>query len=465
VMLCHGRRQKQSTDEASGDRLTEEDRHILKSSISFTLLIREIFWPLLSGAELIIAPAGIEQDSAALVNFIARHRITVITVTPTLLAAFLEDSRLAECRDLRHVTCYGEPLPAQVRERFFACLSAELSVYYGATEAPSAAMWKCTPGRDETGAALGDPLPGIDLRLLDPELQPVPAGACGELYIGGKLARGYFGRPELTAERFIPHPFSVEPGARLYRTGDLGRSLLNGGVEYLGRVDDQVKIRGFRIEPIEIENTLLQHPAIGEAKVLGREDSAGNKRLMGYVAFKSRSVAVTVGELRNFLNARLPQYMVPSGFVFLDRLPKTPSGKVDAKSLPRRDASRPILDTPFVAPRTSLEEEVAAIWKEILGLDSIGVEDRFLELGGDSLQASQIISRVLARFQLRLSVQVLFDAPTVAQMAAAIDQDEATRHHEDTLGNVLAEVESIPEEEANQFLTSKDLAPAKKSGD
>ncbi|MGH7232864.1 MAG: non-ribosomal peptide synthetase, partial [Nitrospiraceae bacterium] len=419
VMLPHRERETRVSHENALYQMSTDDRHVLKSSISFTLFSREVFWPLLTGAQLFITPPGTEQDSAYLAKFIAANGISIITLTPSTLGAFLEEPEAKNCPSLRHVVCFGEALTPELRRRFFSRLSAELSMYYGATEAPSATLLKCRREDVAVTVQLGQPLPGKEVHLLNGGMEPVPPGVSGELHIGGKLARGYFKRPDLTAERFIPDPFSEEPGARLYRTGDLGRYLPDESIEFLGRADDQVKIRGFRIEPGEIEKVVRQYPGVREAVVAARGEGRDSKRLVAYVASTPQG-NTRVGELRRFLTARLPHYMVPSAFVFLDGLPRTTNGKVDRNALPPPERSRPALETPLVAPRTPLEKELAEIWKEVLCLDEVGTQDNFLDLGGDSLLASQIISRVIKRFELDLPVQLLFDSPTIAEMAGVI---------------------------------------------
>ncbi|MGH7835123.1 MAG: phosphopantetheine-binding protein, partial [Candidatus Binatia bacterium] len=250
-------------------------------------------------------------------------------------------------------------------------------------------------------------------------LQPVPAGATGELCIGGVgLARGYLNRPELTAEKFIPNPFNGGPGERLYRTGDLARYLPDGNVEFLGRIDHQAKVRGYRIEPGEIEAVLRGHPQVSEAVVLPEDGPAG-KRLVAYVV--SIQDRVEVGELRTFLKARLPEYMIPLTFAFLDSLPLTPSGKIDRRALPKPDQSRPELESAFVTPRTPTEKLLARTWAEILKLEKIGIHDNFFELGGHSLLATQVISRLRDAFRVDLPLRSLFESPTVAGLAERID--------------------------------------------
>ncbi|HWO40213.1 MAG TPA: phosphopantetheine-binding protein [Candidatus Eisenbacteria bacterium] len=251
----------------------------------------------------------------------------------------------------------------------------------------------------------------------------------------------------------MPSPFANEPGARLYRTGDLARTRQVGRIEYFGRADEQVKIRGFRVEPMEVERTILRHPAVSAARVVAREDSAGGKRLVAYVALQSRVAPVTATELRRFAGERLPPYMVPSAFVFVERLPRNSNSKVDVGALRLPERSRPELETPFVAPRTPLEEELAGIWRDVLALEPIGIHDRFLDLGGHSLRASRIVSRVLERYQLKLPLKVLFDAPTIADMAVILSNRLAENNSDQQrVASMLDEIESLGEEKA------KDLA-------
>ena len=241
---------------------------------------------------------------------------------------------------------------------------------------------------------IGRPIANTQVYVLDPHLQPVPIGVPGELYVGGAgLTRGYLNRPELTAERFIPHPFSHEPGARLYKTGDLVRYRPDGNLEYLGRLDQQVKLRGIRIELGEIEAALAQHPAVRETVVIVREDIPGEPRLVAYVV-PAQEPGPTCRELRRFLEKQLPAAMVPATFVMLETLPLTPSGKVDRRALPQPDPSRPALEDHYVAPRTPIEQQVVAIWCHLLGLERVGIHDNFFELGGHSLLAMQLLSRV-----------------------------------------------------------------------
>src|SRR4029077_13771325 len=245
---------------------------------------------------------------------------------------------------------------------------------------------------------IGQPVANTRVYILDTYLEPVPVGVVGELYLGGDcLARGYLNRPGLTAETFIANPFSSEPGARLYRTGDLARYKSDGNIEFLGRIDNQVKIRGFRIELGEIEAVLTQHPAVRGSAVIAREDRAGDKQLVAYMVPKESAPAAS--ELRAFLKAKLPEYMVPSAFVVLDSLPLTPNGKVDRQALPEPDRGSADLEQVYVAPGNASEQAIADIWIEILGVKRIGIHDNFFDLGGHSLKATQVVSRLRDLFQ------------------------------------------------------------------
>jgi hypothetical protein len=264
------------------------------------------------------------------------------------------------------------------------------------------------------------------MHVLDGFGAPVPAGVPGELYIGGAgVARGYWRHPELTAERFLPDPFGRNAGARLYRTGDIGRYLPDGNIEYLGRLDDQVKVRGFRIELGEIESVIGAHPSVSQVLVLVREVS-GEKRLVAYVVLRE-GARFGVSELREVARTRLPEYMVPSELVCLESFPLTANGKVDRRALPVPDGTRPDLESGFVAPRTAVEELLAGIWSEVLGVDRVGIHDNFFELGGNSLAAIRLAARVREKVGHGVELRTMLDRPTVAGLAEALGPDVATR--------------------------------------
>jgi len=339
-----------------------------------------------------------------------------------MLRVFLEEEGLEACRSLKRVICSGEALPHELQERFFARLpGVELHNLYGPTEAAvDVTYWACRRGDERLTVPIGRPVANTQMYVLDARMQPVPVGVAGELYIGGvQVGRGYVGRPELTAERFVPDPFSPTPGARLYKTGDLARHLADGAIEYLGRLDYQVKIRGQRIELGEIEATLDQHAGVGQSVVLAREDAPGDQRLVAYVV--PREQAPSSAELKEHLLRTLPQYMVPSAFVFLETLPLTSSGKVDRKALPAPDSDRQLKDA-YVAPRTDCELNLAGIWQQILRIEKVGVDDNFFDLGGHSLAAPRIISRLRTASGFSLPLRDLFEHPTVAGLAEVIDR-------------------------------------------
>jgi surfactin family lipopeptide synthetase A len=265
------------------------------------------------------------------------------------------------------------------------------------------------------------------------------------------VARGYLNRPELTAERFLPHPFSEDPGSRLYKTGDLARFLPDGNLEFLGRSDHQVKIRGYRLELGEIEAALAQHPTVRESVVLAREDVPGDKRLVAYVV-ATQSPGPSVNDLRSFLQTKLPNYMVPAAFVALETLPLTPNGKVDRHGLPAPDQARPTLEDTFVAPRTPIEEVLAGIWADVLGLIEVGIHDNFFELGGHSLKATQVMSRVRRALGVELPLRKFFETPTIAGLASAIADSRVLQEDHEHLASILEGLEQLSDDEVKRRL-------------
>ncbi len=419
-------------------KLTQEDKVLQTISFSFDPSVWQIFWPLSFGGQLIMALSGGHQDPGYLIKTIIEQQITIIALVPSMMRVLVEEEEFQNCRSLRHITSGGEALPIELVERFFNRLQLDnvLVNCYGPTEAAiDASFWTCQRGTNYIFAPIGCSIANTEIYLLDEDLQPVPFGEPGELYIAGVgLARGYLNRPELTNEKFISNPFASEPGTRLYKTGDLARYLPDGNLEFLGRIDQQVKIRGFRIELGEIEAILAQHLALKQALVIDREDIPGNKRLVAYIVAKPGQVP-TQRELRRFLQGKLPEYMVPAAFVFLDSIPLNPNGKVDRRALPAPDASS-LIATNFVAPRTTKEEVLAAIWGQVLGIEQIGIYDNFFELGGHSLLATQVISRIRQALPVEISLQSLFTHPTIAEFAEVINQHQ--------LAGVNQELQTIP---------------------
>jgi len=278
-------------------------------------------------------------------------------------------------------------------------------------------------------------------------------GAFGEIYIGGEsVGRGYLGRPELTAERFVPHPFGNKPGERFYRTGDIGRYRSDGAIEFLRRMDEQVKIRGFRIEPGEIEAALALHPSVVDAVVVAREDRPGDKRLVAYIVTNGQQPAPKVGALHEHLKQTLPDYMIPGAFVMLETLPLTSSGKVDRRALPAPDRNGFQDEGQFVGPRTPVEQTLADIWAEVLGLERVGIHDNFFHLGGHSLLAIQIVSRVRDAFQADLPLRKIFETPTIAGLSIGIVQTQAEDLDRDQAAEILARVESLSAAEIQMLL-------------
>jgi len=284
----------------------------------------------------------------------------------------------------------------------------------------------------------------------------VPVGTVGELYIGGEgLARGYFNRPELTSEKFVPHPFSAEPGERLYKTGDLVRYLADGNIENLGRIDFQLKVRGFRVELGEIEAALDQHPAVHESVVVASGAAGSDKRLVAYVVC-DESQPASVQELKGFLKNRLPHYMVPPVFVLMSAMPLTPNGKVDRRALPDPEQTRPELQVEYVAARTEIEAALTEIWMQLLGLEQIGIFDNFFDLGGHSLLATKVVSRVRETFEVELPLRAVFESPTIAELSEGIENaDRADQEDLEDLSELLESLERLTEAETSALLKEK----------
>jgi amino acid adenylation domain-containing protein len=402
---------------------SEADCLMHRTPFSFDGSVWELWWPLLVGGRLVIARPGWHKDGAYLVRLISEQKITAVEFVPSMLNVFLNEEGLDTCDSLRHVICGGEALSVDLVERFFARLNAELHNQYGPTEASIDATFRtCQRGSDHLLVPIGRPIDNTQVYVLAERLEPAPIGVPGELYIGGVgLARGYLNRPELTAERFIPNPFSQQPGARLYKTGDLVRYRTDGNIDYLGRLDYQVKIRGYRIELGEIEAVLAQHPAVRETVVLVREDVPDDKRLVAYLVTDEKP-APTISELRSFLQEKLPEYMLPSAFVMLDALPLTPVGKVDRRALPAPDQARPQLAKAFVPPRTKVEHLLATMWQDMLGIETVGIYDNFFELGGNSIKAAIFINKLQQELGELIYVVALFDAPSIADLAVYVQE-------------------------------------------
>ncbi|ELP64082.1 non-ribosomal peptide synthetase [Streptomyces turgidiscabies] len=396
--------------------LTGDDRVLQKTPSSFDVSVWEFFWPLITGAALVVAKPEGHKDPVYLAELIHEQSITTVHFVPSMLQLFLEEPTAAGCLGLRRVMCSGEALPDELAQRFRAVLPAELHNLYGPTEASvdvTATQVTEAAGR----VSIGRPVWNTRAYVLDAGLRPVPPGVAGELYLAGvQLARGYLGRPALTAERFTADPFG-ELGSRMYRTGDLARWTTEGTLEYLGRTDDQVKIRGFRVELGEIEAVLARHDTVAHVTVVARE-----QQLVAYVvpaasASSAASAGVDTAALRRHTAAALPEHMVPAAFVVLDALPLTPNGKLDRKALPAPDFTATAAGTGEGLPRTPREEILCGLFADVLGLARVGIHDDFFTLGGHSLVAMRLAARVRAAFATDVSLRTVFEAPTVARLA------------------------------------------------
>ncbi|HEY9747253.1 MAG TPA: amino acid adenylation domain-containing protein, partial [Allocoleopsis sp.] len=510
--------------------LRESDRVLQKTPFSFDVSVWEFFWPLMSGARLVVARPEGHKDPAYLVQLIAEQQITTLHFVPSMLRVFLEEPGVECCQSIRQVMCSGEALPVDLQTRFLERCAAQLHNLYGPTEAAvDVTYWHCQPEENQRSVPIGRAIANTQMYVLDGQLQPVPIGIVGELYIGGvNVARGYLNRPELTAERFIADPFAIEgksyPTPRLYKTGDLGRYRPDGAIDYLGRIDHQVKLRGFRIELGEIESDLTQHPDIQEAVVVVQE-SLGGKRLIAYLVTtllpdripvqlkclasvnglppievtttdlsfhgtcltgisangnpghavqlrlrlpgtsqeqllegaiawqqgnqagikfnltseQQRSLRHSVEflleaqgflktlqrsvtrNLRDFLNQKLPDYMVPDRFILLRSMPLNSNGKIDRRALPTPEPDRLETEIAIKPPQTLIEQCLADLWSKFLGIEQVSTQDNFFELGGNSLLAAQLIAAIRETFQVKLPVRCLFEQPTIAGLAQLIE--------------------------------------------
>ena len=382
--------------------LTVADRVVQKTPFSFDASVWEFYAPLLAGARLVLAEPGGHQDPAYLVRLIVEQQVTTLQLVPTLLEALLEEPGIADCRSLQRVYCGGEALSVKLVEQFFEKLAAELCNLYGPTEATiDATYWQCEAGCSQV--SIGRPISNTQAYVLDEWQRAVPVGVGGELYLGGEsLARGYWQRAELTAERFVPHVYSRSAGARLYRTGDVVRWNEAGELEYLGRNDQQVKIRGYRIETGEIETALLEREEVGRAVVLVREEAGKGKQLAAFV-MSSNGVEPSGKELRGYLQERMPDYMVPASIAVVMELPLMPNGKVDRQAL--LALSKAVPESAYEGARNEVEELLVQGWQEVLGIERVGIHDNFFELGGHSLLATQLVSRIQTVFQIELPIR------------------------------------------------------------
>ncbi|WP_445009164.1 amino acid adenylation domain-containing protein [Pseudomonas rhodesiae] len=427
--------------------LSAADSVLQKTPFSFDVSVWEFFWPLMTGSRLVIAAPGDHRDPARLIQVINAEQVTTLHFVPSMLQAFLQDAAVSSCRSLQRIVCSGEALPVDAQQQVFAKLPhAGLYNLYGPTEAAiDVTHWTCVDeGRDTV--PIGRPIANLGCYLLDDNFEPVPVGVLGELYLGGAgLARGYHRRPALTAERFIAHPFVH--GERLYRTGDLARYREDGVIEYAGRIDHQVKLRGLRIELGEIEARLLEHEQVREAAVL----AVDGKYLVGYLVLHQAH-----DDWREVLGAHLaehlPDYMVPAQWVLLEQMPLSPNGKLDRKALPKADAS--LMAREYVAPQSELEQQVAAIWAEVLHVQRVGLHDNFFELGGHSLLATQVVVRLRERLHAEFDVKSIFTAPTLADFSAYVAAQQTNNSPvQDALAKSLEALKRLSAEDLDKLIS------------
>ena len=417
--------------------VTSEDRATYLASLGFDASVWEL-WPYLAaGASLHLAEESIRTDPESLRHWLLWQEIT-ISFVPTPLAERLITLSWPQSTSLRILLTGGDIL-----HRFPPPgLPFTLVNNYGPTECTVVATSGAVGAKTGLSSrpTIGLPIANTEIHILDENLERVGSGTPGELFIGGTgVGRGYLNHPELTAQRFLPNPFDSRPGARMYRTGDIVRLQPDGQVEFLGRVDDQIKILGHRIEPSEITSVLDENPAIQQSVVVACERQNGEKSLVAYFV-PTPGVRVRACELKSALRNRLPEYMVPAAFVQLESLPLTQSGKVDRAALPPATSTNTLADNPFVLPRTPIEEKIAGILAQLLGLDVIGAEDNFFMLGGHSLLGTQVIIRLRDTFGIELSLRTIFEAPTVAELAACVEN------------SLIARLEAMSDQEARQIL-------------
>ncbi|SFK98991.1 amino acid adenylation domain-containing protein [Streptosporangium canum] len=404
------------------DRIWDTGRHervLMVAPYAFNVSTYELWVPLLHGGRIVVAPPG-DLDVGVLRRLIGQERITGVHLTAGLFRVVAEEA--PEClAGVREVLTGGDVIaPTAVRRVLEACPDMVVRAMYGATEMTLFSTHSPLTAPYDAGSvvAIGGPMDDVRLHILDDRLGPVPAGTVGELYISGRgVARGYFGRPDLTAERFVADPFGGA-GERMYRTGDLMRRNDDGLLEFMGRANDQVKILGFRVEPAEVEAVLATYPGLAHVAVVARETEAGEKRLVGYIVPEAGDLDAPA--LRAHAMDSLPEYMVPTVFVTMDSLPLTPNGKLDRRALPEPDFEAV---APYRAPLDARQEVLCSIFAEVLGVPRVGIDDSFFELGGQSLLAMRLVSRIRAVLGVDLSIGDLFDAPTVADLDRQLGSD------------------------------------------
>jgi amino acid adenylation domain-containing protein len=455
VMISHQALRNHMLWMRSAFPLAESDRVLQKTPFIFDASVWEFYAPLMAGATLVMAAPGGHQDAEYLIDAIAEYQITTLQLVPTLVRVLLE-ADIGRCKSLRRVFIGGETLTTELVQRLKARLGVEVYNLYGPTETTIDVTYEwCEGTRERQAEIIGRPISNMQVYVLDHNLALVPAGVAGEICISGAgLARGYLNRADLTAEKFMPIPYGREAGARLYRTGDIGRYLLDGRVDYLGRADDQEKMHGYRIELGEIESVIRESEGIKECAAAVKEDEDGNKRLVAYVAREPGS-SISISELRSHVAKKLPEYMVPSAYMILDELPLTPSGKINRPALPEPGRARRGQESTFISPRNVIEEVLAGIFSEVLKVEPVGVHDNFFNLGGHSILATQLVSRLRKTFQVSLPLRQFFESPTVAAISQTLVAGEIKPGQTERVATLIKKVENLSTEDLEELVGEK----------
>ena len=403
----------------------EQDRVLQRTPFSFDASVWEFFAALQSGARLVLIRPGEQGNTAYLIKRIQEQKITVLQTVPSLLELLIREKAFSNCRSLRHIFCGGEKLSRNLQDDFLRSSQAKLHNLYGPTEACIDATYRtCESQGKSESIPIGRPIHNLQAYVLDKAMSPIAVGVPGELYLGGAgIALGYLNQPQLTAASFLIHPFVQIPGAKLYKTGDKVRWLAAGELEYLGRIDHQIKLRGIRIEPGEIEAGLLAHPQVSQALVMVQKTNDKDVCLVGYVTSQQQETLLP-SQLQDFLRQSLPEYMIPAGFILLEQFPLTPNGKVDRQALGQISLPKSLSTEKQSQAKTPVEEIIAGIWREVLDLPTLGMEDNFFTLGGHSLLATQVISRIWEFFSLEIPLRALFEHPSVRGLAQCLELEK-----------------------------------------
>ena len=439
------------------------DRTVLCTSIGFGAFLGEFGWPLMTGATLVLAPPGSYQDVDSMIRLLVENQITLVCLVPSVLQLIIrrmEEGDTGAFGELRHILSHGEALSVDLQKRAVSVAQAELHKYYGLTECPGATYWNCTRGETPEALTIGRPT-DVQIYILDEDLRPVPNGDVGEIYLSGiSLTRGYLNRPGLTAQRYLPNPFSTLAGSRMFKTGDRGRWLPDGTIEFLGRADQLVKILGVRIELGEIETALRGHSAVREAVLSVGVTPSGFRALVAHV-IPELDRAPTADELRAYLRKSLPSYFVPGLYDFRDKLPRLQSGKVDRGALALSARMRAESAEAGSAPRTEREQQLAHIWARVLDVKRVRIDDDFFELGGNSLLVTQLCEQVRKVYGWTIPPNAILKASTVAKMAALLESEDLNRGDADLRGST----QSSDDRKPVLFALAKGLELARALGD